>query len=398
MRVTNDTLRQAFMSAFETVQRQIARTQTQVSTGRKINTPSDDPLGAAQIGRLEASLSRLDQYQANGIIAKNQLALEEEALVGVIDNLQRVRELAVQANNATLDNQNRASIAMELRQRLDSILALANATDASGRYLFSGTSESTRPFVMTAAGVVYHGDQTQRSLQVSDERVVAVNDSGAEVFQRIRNGNGVFKMAAAATNTGTGVLGAGSVVDHGAYVPGHYTIEFLSPTDYEVRDGTGAVIDVGTHSPGQAILFGGIEMQLSGEPAAGDSFTVEPSTAQDIFTTLSRLITALETPVIDAASRAALNNSVGQLMTDIDRGISHMIETRAPICARLHALEQESAMNEAFSVHLAESLSSLRDLDYAEALSLLTQQLFGLEVAQKTFARTQGLSLFRDIQ
>jgi flagellar hook-associated protein 3 FlgL len=61
----------------------------------------------------------------------------------------------------------------------------------------------------------------------------------------------------------------------------------------------------------------------------------------------------------------------------------------------LRALDQETSLNEGFTVQLTETLAEIRDLDYAEALSLLSQQLFGLEAAQQTFARVQGLSLFR---
>jgi len=395
MRVTNDTLRMAFLNALETAQRRLADTQNQVSTGRRINKPSDDPLAAARIGQLDASLARLDQYQANGIVARNQLGLEEEALASVIDNLQRVRELAINANNATLDNSNRAAIAAELRQRLDGVLALANTTDASGRFLFAGFSEGTQPFVVTAASVAYNGDQGQRSVQVSDERLVAVNDSGAAVFQRIPSGNGSFTLAADAGNTGTGVLGAGTIVNPALYVSDSYTIEFLSPTSYEVRDGGGGLVVAGAYTPGQSVEFLGVNIAMTGEPALGDVFTVTPSASQDVFTTLNELITALETPVTDPASRALLNNRVGQLLVDIDQATGRMIEVRSEIGARVRALDQEVSLNEGFTLQLTETLSEIRDLDYAEALSLLSQQLFGLEAAQQTFARTAGLSLFR---
>jgi len=395
MRVTNDTLRMVFLNAFETAQRRLADTQNQVSTGKRINKPSDDPLAAARIGQLDASLGRLDQYQANGIVARNQLGLEEEALAQVIDNLQRVRELAVQANNGTLDDANRRAIAAELRQRYDSVIALANATDASGRYLFAGLSEGTQPFVVGAGGVSYNGDHGQRSVQVSDERLVAVNDSGADVFQRIPTGNGTFSLAAAPGNTGMAVLGTGTVVNPAAWVRDTYTITFVAPDSYEVRDSGNTLVANGAYAPGQSISFAGIDVGFSGAPAAGDAFTVTPSTSKDVFGTLSDLITALETPVVDPASRAALHNAVGQLLSDIDQGTGHVIDTRAQIGARLRAIEQESALNEGFTVQLTETLSEIRDLDYAEALSVLTQQLFGLEAAQQTFARVQGLSLFR---
>ena len=74
-----------------------------------------------------------------------------------------------------------------------------------------------------------------------------------------------------------------------------------------------------------------------------------------------------------------------------------MIDVRGEIGARLRALDQQESLNADFSVHLNTTLSEVRDLDYAEALSRLSQQLFGLDAAQQAFARAQKLSLFKFI-
>jgi flagellar hook-associated protein 3 FlgL len=395
MRVSNDTLRMAFLNALETAQRRILDTQTQVSTGRRINSPSDDPVVSARIADLDASLARLDQYQANGIIARNQLGLEEETLARVVDELQTIHELALQGNNATLSADDRAIVTGELRERFDALVALANRTDGSGRFLFAGFSETTQAFTVgTGNAVTYNGDQGQRMLQINDERFVATNDPGSEVFQRIPTGNGVFVLSAAAGNTGSGVLGAGTVVNPAAFAVDTYTISFLTPTTYEVRNSGGTLIASGAHTPGQSIAFLGIDVPIDGQPAAGDSFTVAPSTHRDVFATVNALIIALEAPVSGTASRAQLGNRVGQLLADIDQATEHVIGARSEIGARLRALDQEESLTEDFSVQLTETLSDIRDLDYAEALSRLSQQLFGLEAAQQAYARTQGLSLF----
>ena len=391
MRVSSNTLRQVFLNALEIAQRQILETQTQVSTGLRVNEPSDDPIDSARIRELEASLSRLDQYQSNGVIARNRLSLEEEAMVGIVDNLQRVRELAVQANNATQSVESRRAIAAELRERMDALLSLANSADSSGRYLFAGFAENTQPFTVNNGVVTYNGDQGQRSLQVSDGRFVAVNDPGSEVFQRIPNGNGTCTLAAAQTNTGSGVLGAGTVTDPAAYIPDTYTITFLTATDYEVRDSGGGLVVAGTYADGDAIGFLGTEIQLNGQPAAGDVFTSAPSTSQDVFTTVQNLITALES----GANGALVQTGVGQAIQDVDNALGRVIEVRTDIGGRLQALDGEAGLNEGFTVQLTETLSEIRDLDYAEAISRLSQQLIGLEAAQQTYVRVQGLSLFR---
>jgi flagellar hook-associated protein 3 FlgL len=384
----------AFLSSLEQAQQRILRTQAQVATGLRVNQPSDDPFASARIGELGASISRLEQYQANGGIARTRLGLEEQALAAVIDNLQRVRELTVQANSDTLSNSDRAAVAAELRERFDSVLGLANAADASGNFLFAGYSEANIPFAATPGGVVYSGDAGQRLLQVSDNRFVAVNDAGSEVFQRIVNGNGTFVLAADPANTGTGVLGRGTA-DVAAYVQDDYTITFVTATDYEVRDGGGGLVIAGTYANGQSLAFPGANIEFDGTPAAGDVFTVAPSTSSDLFATVQGLIDTLESDVVGGASGALLHNRIGQLMVDLDQALGHIIDVRSEIGARLHALDQEADLVEGFSAQLTETLSDLRDLDYAEALSLLAQQLFGLEAAQQSYARTQNLSLFR---
>jgi flagellar hook-associated protein 3 FlgL len=396
MRVSNDTLRSAFLAALDDARRRVVETQQQVSTGRRINTPSDDPVAAARVAHLDSSLSRLDQYEANATFARNQLGLEEESLNQAIDYLQRIRELTLQANNASVSAGDRRVIATEIRQHRDALLALANTTDVDGRHLFSGYSEATTPFTIAAGGnVVYNGDQGQRTLQISDSRFVAINDSGADVFQRIPEGNGTFVLAVNPANAGTGTLGSSSVTNPASWVADTYTISFLTPTTYEVRNSASALVVAGSFAPSQSLNFAGIELRIDGSPAAGDTFTVAPAEQRDAFATLDRLIAALEANADTPAGRAQLHSNVGQRLADLDQGISHVIERRGEIGARVRALDQQEALNADFAVHLKTTLSAVRDLDYAEALSRLSQELFGLDAAQQAFARAQNLSLFR---
>jgi len=393
MRVSSDLLRTVFLNALADAQQRFAKTQTQVSTGQRVNSASDDPAATARIAQLNATLARLDQFKSNADFARNQLGLEENALTSVIDNLQRIRELTVQANNAPLTDSDRAAIAGELRQRLDSLRSVANSTDVDGRHFFGGYNENATPFSVAASGaVIYNGDQGQRSVQVSETRFVALNDSGADVFQRIPTGNGTFTLAATASNTGTGLLGAGTVVDPAAWVPDTYTIRFLTPATYEVRDSANALVASGAYTPSQGITFRGVDVPIDGQPAAGDTFTVAPSSSRDVFATVNSLIAALETP---APTSAARSNTVGQLLADIDQATNHVIAKRSDVGSRVRALDDEASLGDDFKVQLSTTLSNLRDLDYAEALTRLSQQQLGLQAAQQAFAQTQGLSLFR---
>jgi flagellar hook-associated protein 3 FlgL len=396
MRVSSDLQRTVFMNALADAQQRLAKTQEQVSTGQRVNSPSDDPAAAARIAQLNATLARLDQFKSNADFATNQLGLEENALTSVVDNLQQIRELTVQANNAPLSDTDRAAIADELRQRLAALQSVANSTDVDGRHLFAGYNEGATPFTVGPSGnVVYNGDQGQRSVQISETRFIAINDSGADVFQRIPTGNGTFTLAADAANTGSGVLGAGTVVDQTAWVPDNYTITFVTPTTYEVRDSASALVASGTYTAGQAISFRGISVPIDGAPAAGDKFDVAPSSSRDIFATVSSLIDALNTPASSDAARTSLHNKLGQALADIDQATNHVIATRSDVGSRSKALDDETSLGADFKVQLTTTLSNIRDLDYADALTKLSQQQLGLQAAEQAFAQTQGLSLFR---
>ncbi len=138
MRISNETMRAAFLSAMEDVRQRVALTQQQLATGQRVNSPSDDPVAAARIANLDNALARIDQYQSNSGFARNQLGIEEEALNDGISSLQRVRDLILQANNASASAADRGIIAAEIGELREGLLAIGNTTDADGRHLFGG--------------------------------------------------------------------------------------------------------------------------------------------------------------------------------------------------------------------------------------------------------------------
>ncbi len=397
MRVSSNLLRTVFLNALADAQQRFAKTQTQVSTGQRVNSPADDPAAAARIAQLNATLSRLDQFKTNADFARNQLGLEENALGSVIDNLQKIRELTVQANNAPLSDSDRAAIASELRERLEALRSVANTTDVDGRHLFAGYNEAAVPFTVGPGGnVVYNGDQGQRTVQVSETRFVALNDSGADVFQRIPTGNGTFTLTAGAANTGNGVLGAGTVVDPTAWDPDNYTITFLTPTTYEVRDSAAALVASGTYTAGQAISFRGHRRadrrRAGGRRHVHCRAELEPRRLRDGELVDHR---ARDAGVVGRGDRRACTTSSASCSRDVDQATNHVISKRSDVGSRSKALDDETSLADDFKVQLSTMLSSIRDLDYASALTALSQQQLGLQAAQQAYAQTQGLTLFR---
>ena len=172
-------------------QTKLFETQNQLATGKRINSPSDDPTGAAQLVGLSESSKITAQYQDNILAARTRLELEETALGSVGETLQRVRELTIQALNDTNSAMDRAAIAAEVRQLADEVIGLANRKDGNGQFMFAGFQVLTTPFSEAPPGTFnYNGDQGQRQIQIGSARQIADGDSGQSVFMDIPDGGG----------------------------------------------------------------------------------------------------------------------------------------------------------------------------------------------------------------
>lgn len=374
-------------------QARLMHLQQQLATGKKLATAKDDPVAAGTAVGLDRALAELERYARNADHAHNRLGLQENALAQAGDAMARVTELAVQAGNPALSEDERKAIAAELRTIQDQLFSLANGTDGNGRYLFAGTADDGAPFSRSGGLVVYHGDQTQRRIGVAPETYVRDTLPGSEVFMRVRTGDGTFDAGADAGNAGTAVLtdfGRGP----GNWDGGGYRIVFTAPDAYEIRDGSGAVIGTGAYADGEDIAFGGVRLRLEGTPAAGDGFSIGAAPTRDVFSTLDRLIGALQMPFGTPEEKAAQQNVLQSSLRDVARASEHLIDARASGGAQLAAIDSAHALREANAVTLETTLSSLRDLDYAEAIGRYQIETAALQAAQTVFAQMQAMSLF----
>jgi flagellar hook-associated protein 3 FlgL len=403
MRISTSQLFQLGIKSVMDQQATVSRLQQQIASGKRIQSPADDPAGAVRILDVRQAIDTTTQYQRNINLARGRLAVEDSTLDSTLDVLGRVRELAIQANNDTQSPQTRATLATEVRQRLEDLMALANTTGANGEYLFSGFSTKTQPFAVDGAGnYVYQGDQGQRFLQVSATRQVADRDTGADVFMKVPTGNGSFTVGDNVANSGSGLIDPGTVTDYAALTGDDYRIVFsngaadpAAPADqYEILDGDGNPVATGAYTPGGAIEFDGIQTRISGAPNHGDEFNVGPSTNKDLFSTVRDLALALEGDDGSLQSRTRLHNAVSEFLVNVDQAEDKLLQTRAAVGARMNVVDSQENLNEDFTLNLTKTLSSIEDLDFAEAVSLLQQQLIGLEAAQAAFVKVQGLSLF----
>ncbi len=434
---------------------ELFKIQGQISSGKRITTPSDDPLAAARVLEIGQSQSAAEQFQVNGTAATSALQAQEGTLQQISSILQDVRALAVQAGDASLTANDKLAVATELQGKYDYLLGLAN-TSENGKYLFSGFKGETQPFSETSPGVVsYNGDQGSRLIQVSPSRQVPVSASGVDLFQRIKNGNGDFEVLAA-SNKGTGVATPGSVLNSTLWNaagntkdykvvfaedtsatpgPSIYTYDIVTTSNTTINgvayaagtslltnaasnptlSATGGPAYPRTYVPGGAISFKrvagdtnpnpwdlGIEMSVSGTPSSNpttgtvitpDTFTVKGSANnQDIFATIHNLVAALKTK-----GAAPLSNTVMNTLANLTQAEDAVNTQTANVGVTMKEVESHAGANEDAVLQYKTTISKLEDVDIAQAATDLALRTTNLEAAQKSFLTVSGLSLFNFI-
>ena len=399
MRISTNTIYETGTNLMLQQQDTLIKTQQQLSTGRRILTPSDDPIASAQVLNITQSASINKQYSVNRDSASSSLGLEDNVLKQVTSLLQDVHESAVYAGNASLSDADKKTLAMELRGRLESLVGLANATDEKGQFLFSGYQTNTKPFVLTGLNVQYMGDQGQRLIQVGPTRQLAVSDSGTDVFDRIKNGNGVFATAADSSNTGTGVINVGSVITPASLTGDDYEINFTvaaGVTTYDIVNTTtgSPVSSANAYTSNTTISFDGMQLNIKGDPANGDKFTVSPSNNQSIFETVGNLIEALETPPSGSSAATQLENSLNSALKNINNSLEHVLAQRSTIGSRLQEIDTLESVGGDQDIQFEDMLGQLQHVDFAKAISDLQRQQLYLQAAQQSYIRVSGLSLF----
>lgn len=351
MRISTNMLFDLGVASIQQQTSDVIKSQQQIASGRRILSPSDDPVAAARVLEVTQSQSLNKQFDSNTGTVTSKLGLTDSILNSIGNLIQNAQTTAVYAGNATLANGDRASLARELRSNYQELLSLANSTDGGGQYMFSGYRGDTRPFGETAPGVVtYSGDEGQRLIQISPSRQIPVSDSGASVFQQIKNGNGTFVSRAETTNAGTGIVDPGTVSDHAKWVASSkdYTLRFAANTNVtagNANTGTatlkaGVVDQTAWHAGGESLLVsfagGPIQGNTVGSVAAGLTITSGTNDQLDItvdgvnatvtipagapYASADALATAVETAIngnaiISGAGKSVAVSQIGGVLT-----------------------------------------------------------------------------------
>jgi len=192
MRVNPD-LQSSLLNALDRANERQQEVLNQLSSGSRIQTPSDDPAGAAALVGVQADDAATQQYSDNANALQMRMQAADSALNSVGIALQRALSLGVEGGDGTLSDSDRSSIANELSGIKDQLLQLSNST-LQGTYLFAGTSVSTTPYATdnnSPTGVTYKGNALSNQVEVGQNYWINANVPGSAIFGD--GTNGVFK-------------------------------------------------------------------------------------------------------------------------------------------------------------------------------------------------------------
>lgn len=191
MRINNQIIARTLMQNLNRNLEMMNKSQDELSSGKKIRRPSDDPIGMAQLLSLKSSLNQQEQYIKNMEDAKSWIDTSETALNNATNVLQRVREIAIYAANSSLPENSLEALEKEAGELIDELVQIAN-TSYGDRYIFGGTNTQEPPFVYMGGVVLYTGDNNNLKWEISPEVEMVVNINGNELFQL--SGDNVFDL------------------------------------------------------------------------------------------------------------------------------------------------------------------------------------------------------------
>ena len=336
MRVTHTMMSSTLLASLARSREQLTKYGTELSTQKRINTPSDDPEGSSRLLRLRLHLYDNDQYQKNIGNARDGLVVTESALGGVEDLLGEVRSLALRAADGSQGEESRRDMMIQVGQSLERLIVLANRR-LKGGYIFGGTQTLTAPYTA--------------SREVTEETFTASHDSAVSLQYA--------DLVSGSVTVSTYVEGTDYTVDYDLG-----TITVLSAGS--MSDGTDYEIDYETRStssviPNPAGLSGEIERSVR------EGLTMGVNTSgDDVFTADVNLFSTL-IGLRDSLRRNDLEGIRGTL-TPLEDGIDQVSRATALVGSKINRLDSTLEQLKEEHLTLERLISQVRDVDIAEAI------------------------------
>ncbi len=416
--MSNSLYRVSTANQYDTALRNIGQRHTSLSnlqenltSGKRVVRPSDDPVSAAQAERAINRLARIQTEQRALETQRNAIAQAESALGDAIGLMQNFRELTVSAGGGTLTPNDRATIANQLQGLREQIVEVANRKDTNGLPLLGALGSALAPFLgplTTTPDYSFAGLPGQTS---STGVTIPGMLDGDSAFMFNPQRDGVYNAAVSAIpNTRQLTTSAVTPVDKSLVTGDNYTIAFsavgpgatpgTSTATYTLTNTTtGAIsapVTVPDYPSDKPLTIAmtdipGLSFTITGNPANGDTITLQPSPS--IFSTLDSAIRDIR----DAPNSNAAIQAVGQALANMDIGMERLHNMRGYAGELLNRADRITGDQEKRSVQLEGDRSRAEDLDMIKGISDFQNQQVGYEAALKSYAQVQRLSLFNYI-
>ena len=375
-------------------QNELGEAQQQLTSGKRVNRPSDDPTAAGRAERALASISRIDATQRAVDASEALMAQSESALGDAGELLQQAREALVAAGSGAFGDAERKIQADHLRGLRQQLLAVANRSDGANGYLFAGQGSSQPPFIDAPGAVQYRG--TSGETLVAGSEGLPISIDGAASWLSARTGHGIFESRVVTSSAGAWI-DAGSVVDPTALTGSTYNVQFTvnaGATTYSVlRDGVATAQTNVAYQSGSAIQIDGMAVTVSGAAANGDNFELRPSTSTlSVFDVLDKAVAELSTPF---RRPSQVTQSNGENLRNIDQVMARLQSTRASVGEMLNHIDGVTNRLGSLKLQGQEERSSAEDLDMVQAISDFQNKQSGYDAALKSYSMVQRLSLFQ---
>jgi len=394
MRVSTYNRYENAVDSLQRRQQALSETQQQMTTGKRIAKPSDDPTALARAERAFTTGKRIDAEQRSVDASRAAMRLGESTLGQIGDTMQNIRETVVTVGNGSYTATERAAQVAQLKSMRAQLLALANQGDGAGGFVFGGQGATSAPFLDTPTGVI--STNTGGQMQLSPTEQMPTSIDGNAVWLSVPSGNGVFVTAPGSANTGHAWVNPGTVDNPSAVTGDSYSLQFSvsgGSTTYTVlRNGAPTALTDAPYTGGSAISIDGMSFNINGQPADGDSFSVEPS-QRDLnpFQALDRLIGVISQT---NASDSQVAQAVSTGLRDVDQVMRQMQGARAEAGATLTRLDTIDQRNQDRKLLTTTVQSDAEDLDMVQAISNFQNQQAGYSAALQVYSTVQRMSLF----
>lgn len=417
MRISTAAYFQTGLNSINRQQTELMHVFQQVSSGRRMITPADDPLAAAQSLTLAQAQSMNTRFAENRQVALRNLGEEENVLMSLIPQVNGAKTRLVEAANGTLSDNDREALAVVFAEMRDSIANLANAQDANGQYIFSGSQGTNQPFEKQNDGSYrYQGDQVGRNIQVDQTRQLSGSDHGVDVFLRATPGSLTFLTSANSGNQGTGVMGGVSISNTNdasqvqnikiaaTAMAGSADMSLeISTTTLDANGDPVVNVETKIHPADADVLDlgNGLAVSLKGALQGGDAFELTSASSLNgsddlnILNTLNDVVNALRLNVDgNAVNKSQMENVLNRAMQHLDLGYDNILTVRASVGTRMNEVEALSHVGGMQALHLSSEISRIEDLNYYSASTQLEMRTSALEAAAIAFKKIQSTNLF----